>query len=199
MVMYIYLFHVNLSESSDSEISGRYSPVCSDTEIEAGQIESEDAVDMTAGRRAANELNAAQVAHDLDELIMEDDESVDEEVPLEGNKVYSVEDCFYGIYKIIVRFCEMGDKIQVLYFPEDNNKIDTNTKSSRIACILVLLFRVSHGACSSYGAIREEPVSNHTLELLTGRECLNALLDYVERCKRPLGRAARILARVLRY
>lgn len=87
----IYLSRVKLSESSDSEISGRYSPVCSDAEIEAGPIGSEDAVDMTAGRRAANELNAAQVAHDLDELIMEDDESVDEEAPLEGNKVYSTE------------------------------------------------------------------------------------------------------------
>ncbi|CAG9102705.1 unnamed protein product [Plutella xylostella] len=80
---------------------------------------------------------------------------------------------------------------------EDVNKLETSSKTSRIACVLVLLFRVSHGACHSYGAIIEDPVPNHTLELLTGRECLNALLDYVERCKRPLGRAARILARVL--
>ncbi|KAI5637273.1 BTB/POZ domain-containing protein [Phthorimaea operculella] len=118
-------------ESSDSEISGRYSPV----------------------------------AQDLDDLIMDDDESVDEDTSL----------------------------------GEDVNKLDltTNTKTSRIACVLVLLFRVSHGACNSYSSIREDPVPNHTLELLTGRECLNALLDYVERCKRPLGRAARILARVL--
>lgn len=61
--------------------------MCSDVEAEAGPIESEGAVDMTAGRLAANELNAAQVAHDLDELIMEDDESVDEEVPGPGNKI----------------------------------------------------------------------------------------------------------------
>ncbi|XP_049873107.1 armadillo repeat-containing protein 5 [Pectinophora gossypiella] len=142
-------------ESSDSEVSGRYSPVCSEVEGEPEDTE------MSADRAVA-ELDAAQVAHDLDELIMDDDDSL-EEVPLE----------------------------------DDTIKIDTNTKSSRIACVLVLLFRVSHGACSSYGSIREEPVPNHTLELLTGKECLNALLDYVERCKRPLGRAARILARVL--
>ncbi|KAF9421142.1 hypothetical protein HW555_002854 [Spodoptera exigua] len=144
----------NKEDSSDSEISGRYSPVCSDNE---GEI-----VDLAGPSNAAAELDAAQVAHDLDELIMEDDESIEEETPL-----------------------------------EDAAKLVTNTKSSRIACVLVLLFRVSHGACSSFGAIREEPVPNQTLELLTGRECLNALLDYVERCKRPLGRAARILARVL--
>lgn len=75
---------------------------------------------------------------------------------------------------------------------------ETNTTSSRIACVLVLLFRVSHGECSSIGTLRDEPTSSHTLELVTGQGCLNALLDYVERCKRPLGRAARILARVLR-
>ncbi|XP_022838097.1 armadillo repeat-containing protein 5 [Spodoptera litura] len=144
----------NKDDSSDSEISGRYSPVCSDNE---GEV-----VDLAGPSNAAAELDAAQVAHDLDELIMEDDESVEEETPL-----------------------------------EDAAKLVTNTKSSRIACVLVLLFRVSHGACNSFGAIREEPVPNQTLELLTGRECLNALLDYVERCKRPLGRAARILARVL--
>ncbi|XP_060803453.1 armadillo repeat-containing protein 5 isoform X1 [Amyelois transitella] len=139
-------------DSSDSEISGRYSPVCSETD---------DAVNI-APRSSAAELDAAQVAHDLDELIMEDDDSVEEETPLS----------------------------------EEANKLDMSTKSSRIACVLVLLFRVSHGACNFHGA-REEPVPNHTMELLTGKECLNALLDYVERCKRPLGRAARILARVL--
>ncbi|CAH0585629.1 unnamed protein product [Chrysodeixis includens] len=142
-------------DSSDSEISGRYSPVCSDNE---GEI-----VDLAGVNSAAAELDAAQVAHDLDELIMEDDESVEEDTPLEV----------------------------------DTTKLEVNTKSSRIACVLVLLFRVSHGACNTLGALREEPVPNQTLELLTGRECLNALLDYVERCKRPLGRAARILARVL--
>lgn len=146
-------FSVN-EDSSDSEISGRYSPVCSETEG--------DAIDLAVAKNAAAELDAAQVAQDLDELIMDDDESVDEEVPLE----------------------------------EGANKTDISTKSSPIACVLVLLFRVSHGACN-YGGIREDPVPNHTLELLTGKECLNALLDYIERCKRPLGRAARILARVL--
>ncbi|XP_031765935.2 armadillo repeat-containing protein 5 isoform X2 [Galleria mellonella] len=146
-------FSVN-EDSSDSEISGRYSPVCSETEG--------DAIDLAVAKNVAAELDAAQVAQDLDELIMDDDESVDEEVPLE----------------------------------EGANKTDISTKSSPIACVLVLLFRVSHGACN-YGGIREDPVPNHTLELLTGKECLNALLDYIERCKRPLGRAARILARVL--
>ncbi|KAL0883062.1 hypothetical protein ABMA27_016532 [Loxostege sticticalis] len=147
-------FSVN-EDSSDSEISGRYSPVCSDTEG--------DSVEMTVAPNATAELDAAQVAQDLDELIMEDDESVDGETPL----------------------------------GEAASKLETNTKSSRIACVLVLLFRVSHGACSSKAALPDDPGPNHTLELLTGRECLNALLDYVERCKRPLGRAARILARVL--
>ncbi|XP_048478636.1 armadillo repeat-containing protein 5 [Plutella xylostella] len=138
-------------ESSDSEMSGRYSPVCSEAEWEEGGACSQ-----------AAELGAAQVAIHLDDLIMDDDESHDEDTPV-----------------------------------EDVNKLETSSKTSRIACVLVLLFRVSHGACHSYGAIIEDPVPNHTLELLTGRECLNALLDYVERCKRPLGRAARILARVL--
>ncbi|KAJ0176554.1 hypothetical protein K1T71_007733 [Dendrolimus kikuchii] len=141
-------------DSSDSEVSGRYSPICSDTDG--------DAVDLVTTNSIVTELDAAQVAHDLDELIMEDDESVEEEAPL-----------------------------------EDANKIEPNTKSSRIACVLILLVRVSHGACSSYSNLREEPMPNHTLELLTGRDCLNALLDYVERSKRPLGRAARTLARVL--
>ncbi|XP_075977580.1 BTB/POZ domain-containing protein Rnb isoform X2 [Anticarsia gemmatalis] len=144
-------------DSSDSEISGRYSPVCSDNE---GEV-----VDLAGVNSTVVDLDAAQVAHDLDELIMEDDESVEVEAPLE----------------------------------DDSTDIDKHNKSSRvhIACVLVLLFRVSHGACNSFGALREEPVPNQTLELLTGRECLNALLDYVERCKRPLGRAARILAKVL--
>lgn len=109
----IYLYYVKLSESSDSEISGRYSPVCSDAEIEAGPVDSEDAVDMTAGRRAANELNAAQVAHDLDELIMEDDESVDEEVPLEGKWIYSRRTfCFNAICNICCTFTYEMKNIQ---------------------------------------------------------------------------------------
>ncbi|CAB3261567.1 unnamed protein product [Arctia plantaginis] len=144
-------------DSSDSEISGRYSPVCSDNE---GEV-----VDLAGVSSAVDELNAAQVAHDLDELIMEDDDSVEAEPSTEVDAV--------------------------------NNVKHTKTSRVHIACVLVLLFRVSHGACNSLGALREEPVPNQTLELLTGRECLNALLDYVERCKRPLGRAARILAKVL--
>lgn len=144
-------------DSSDSEISGRYSPVCSDNDGETA--------DLAGVSSTVAELNAAQVAHDLDELIMEDDESVEVGAPIEDSL----------------------------------NDIDKLTKSSRIhiACVLVLLFRVSHGACNSFGALREEPVPNQTMELLTGRDCLNALLDYVERCKRPLGRAAQILAKVL--
>lgn len=50
--------------------------MCSDNE---GEI-----VDLAGPSNAAAELDAAQVAHDLDELIMEDDESVEEETPLEG-------------------------------------------------------------------------------------------------------------------
>lgn len=64
---------------------------------------------------------------------------------------------------------------------------------------MVLLFRVSHGTCTTCGSIRDDPVPNQTMDLLASRDCLNGLLDYVERCKRPVGRAARILARVLRY
>ncbi|RVE50863.1 hypothetical protein evm_004430 [Chilo suppressalis] len=142
-------------DSSDSEISGRYSPVCSDTEGE-----SETVVEAGASSVAV-ELDAAQVVQDFDDLMMDDDESIDGDSPL-----------------------------------EDDCKIDASSMTSRVACVLVLLFRVSHGACTT-STIREEPVPNHTLDLLTGQECLNALLDYVERCKRPLGRAARILARVL--
>lgn len=137
-------------DSSDSEVSGRYSPVCSEPDGEA--------IDLATTHNSVSELNAAQVAQDLDELIMDDDDSVEEVAA---------------------------------------NEEETNTTSSRIACVLVLLFRVSHGECSSIGTLRDEPTSSHTLELVTGQGCLNALLDYVERCKRPLGRAARILARVL--
>lgn len=39
---------------------------------------------MTVAPNATAELDAAQVAQDLDELIMEDDESVDGETPLGG-------------------------------------------------------------------------------------------------------------------
>lgn len=46
--------------------------MCSETEGEA----------PAAG--GAAELGAAQVAHDLDDLIMEDDESLDGDVPFEG-------------------------------------------------------------------------------------------------------------------
>lgn len=69
-----------ISDSSDSEISGRYSPVCSDHESEA--------VDLAGVNSAAAELDAAQMVHELDELIMEDDESVEEEAPLEGVFLY---------------------------------------------------------------------------------------------------------------
>lgn len=65
-----------IPDSSDSEISGRYSPVCSDNE---GEI-----VDLAGVNSALDEMNAAQVAHDLDELIMEDDDSVEVEPSLEG-------------------------------------------------------------------------------------------------------------------
>ncbi|CAH2096098.1 unnamed protein product [Euphydryas editha] len=140
-------------ESSDSEISGRYSPVCSDTESDSENEQKKTKTD--------SDLKASQVAQDLDELIM-DDESNDEESP-----------------------------------SDDVFKIDINSKSSGIACVMVLLFRVSHGTCTTCGSIRDDPVPNHTMDLLTGRECLNGLLDYVEKCKRPMGRAARILARVL--
>ncbi|GBP69342.1 Armadillo repeat-containing protein 5 [Eumeta japonica] len=145
-----------VDESSDSEMSGRYSPVCS-------EVEDEGSIGVTAENRVSNaELVAAQVTHDLHELIMDDDESID------------------------------GD----LHLDDDASKLELNTKSGRIACVLVLLYRVSHGANSAY-TTREESVVNHTIELLTGHECLNALLDYVERCKRPLGRVSRILAKVL--
>lgn len=77
----------------------------------------------------------------------------------------------------------------------DEDKINFGSKSSSIACVLVLLYRVSHGTSSR---VREKPLSLTTLDLLTGNELLNALLDYVERCKRPLGRAGRILLKVLR-
>lgn len=39
---------------------------------------------VDANKEAAAELDAAQVTFDLDELIVDDDESFDEEVPLEG-------------------------------------------------------------------------------------------------------------------
>lgn len=54
--------------------------MCSDNE---GEI-----VDLAGVNSAAAELDAAQVAHDLDELIMEDDESVEEETPLEGSQTF---------------------------------------------------------------------------------------------------------------
>ena len=50
--------------------------MCSDND---GEV-----VDLAGMSSAAAELDAAQMVHDLDELIMEDDESVEEEAPLEG-------------------------------------------------------------------------------------------------------------------
>ncbi|XP_047503466.1 armadillo repeat-containing protein 5 isoform X3 [Pieris napi] len=133
--------------SSDSEVSGRYSPVCSDSEDER-----DDSIVITPG------LDPEQVAYDLEELIMDDEES-NNEAP---NK-------------------------------EDDKKV-TITKTSGIMCILVLMFRVSHGAGTG---IESQDDMSPSLDLLTGRESMNALLDYVQRCRRPTGRAARIIARIL--
>ncbi|XP_022117785.2 armadillo repeat-containing protein 5 isoform X1 [Pieris rapae] len=133
--------------SSDSEVSGRYSPVCSDSEDER-----DDSIAVTPG------LDPEQVAYDLEELIMED-EDTNHEAP---NK-------------------------------EDDKKV-TITKTSGIMCILVLMFRVSHGAGTG---VESQDDMSPSLDLLTGRESMNALLDYVQRCRRPTGRAARIIARIL--
>lgn len=59
---------------------------------------------MTVATNATAELDAAQVAHDLDELIMEDDESVDGETPLEGIPTLS-----YSIYAT-ARHCRRYSK-----------------------------------------------------------------------------------------
>ncbi|XP_026499690.1 armadillo repeat-containing protein 5 isoform X1 [Vanessa tameamea] len=142
-------------ESSDSEISGRYSPVCSDTNSDS------DDEEKKISAKADSDLKAAQVAHDLDDLVM-DDQSDHEDSP-----------------------------------SDDVSKIDINSKTSIIACVMVLLFRVAQGSCRTCSTVRDEAVHNRTMISLTGRECLNGLLDYVERCDRPIGRAARILARVL--
>lgn len=83
-------------------------------------------------------------------------------------------------------------------FPLAEESFSIDKTSSRIACVLVLMFRVAHGACDPDQTAQEQ-APNNMMELLTGRECLNALLDYVERCKKPMGRAARILTRLLRY
>ncbi|VVC86657.1 unnamed protein product [Leptidea sinapis] len=136
--------------SSDSDISGRYSPVCSEADSDTEET-SHSASNVTPG------LNANQVANDLEELIMED-ESDDEEIPTEDNK------------QIVV------------------------TESTAIMCVIVLLYRISHS--TSTAGNTEENTNN--LDLLSGRECINSLLDYVEKCKRPLGRAARIVSKILR-
>ncbi|XP_045498323.1 armadillo repeat-containing protein 5 [Colias croceus] len=141
---------LSTEDSSDSEVSGRYSPVCS---------EGEDETESNKPNNMKSSIDPAQVAHELEELIMDDDESSDESPN------------------------------------EENIKQITITKTSGIMCILVLLFRVSHGACTNGNENREE--MSNTVDLLTGRECMNTLLDYVERCRRPTGRAARIIARVL--
>ncbi|KPJ08530.1 Armadillo repeat-containing protein 5 [Papilio machaon] len=139
-------------DSADSEISGRYSPVCSEPEIDDG-----------AGKMTANELLALEVTrvdHDLDEFDMADDKSDDDQETSQ----------------------------------EDVNKFNVNTKLSDISCVLVLLFRVSHGA--SYDTQQEmDPIER--IDLLAGHDCLNGLLNYVERCKSPLGNPARILKKVL--
>ncbi|XP_052741286.1 armadillo repeat-containing protein 5 isoform X2 [Bicyclus anynana] len=144
-------------ESSDSEISGRYSPVCSEGDGDEDQKK-------TSANNAAAELKATQVAQELDVELTLDDDSSDEKSPSEdANKC----------------------------------KIDINSKASGIACVMVLLFRVTHGTCTTCGSIRDDAVPNHLTDLLTSRECLYGLLDYVERSQRPMGRAARILARVI--
>ncbi|KPI95601.1 Armadillo repeat-containing protein 5 [Papilio xuthus] len=139
-------------DSADSEISGRYSPVCSEPEIEDG------------GKLPGSELLALEVTrvdHDLDELDMGEDKSDDEETSR-----------------------------------EDANKFNVNSKIelSDISCVLVLLFRVSHGA--SYDTQQEIDPTDR-IDLLAGHDCLNGLLNYLERCKSPLGNPARILKKVL--
>lgn len=64
---------------------------------------------MTVPANATAELDAAQVAHDLDELIMEDDESVDGETQLEGSLIkYAWTDFFnvflYNLKNLILLF-----------------------------------------------------------------------------------------------
>ncbi|XP_061383636.1 uncharacterized protein LOC116769953 isoform X2 [Danaus plexippus] len=131
----------NEDESSDSEASGSYSPVCSDND----------------------ETNEGTTTKTQDVEVIEIDEDSNE-----GE-------------------CDM----------EDLSKLNIHSKETNIASVMVLLFRVSHGTCTTCGSIRDDSVPNHTMDYLTTRECLYGLMDYVEKCKRPMGRAARILARVL--
>ncbi|CAH2262845.1 jg9219 [Pararge aegeria aegeria] len=148
-------FSIN-DESSDSEISGRYSPVCSEDDGDEDQ--------KKTSTNAIAELKATQIAQELDtELTIEDDSS-DEKALAED-----ISKC----------------------------KIDMKSKSSAMACVMVLMFRVTHGTCTTCGSIRDDSVPNHLTDLLTSRECLHGLLDYVERCQRPMGRAARILVRIV--
>ncbi|CAG9102708.1 unnamed protein product [Plutella xylostella] len=89
-------------------MSGRYSPVCSEAEWEEGGACSQ-AAELGAAQVAihlddlimdddeshdedtpAAELGAAQVAIHLDDLIMDDDESHDDDTPVEGNSTLAV-------------------------------------------------------------------------------------------------------------
>lgn len=65
-------FYVHVLDSSDSEVSGCYSPVCSDSEEEG-----EGSSAVKSG------IETVQMAHDLEELIMGDEES-NNEPPNEG-------------------------------------------------------------------------------------------------------------------
>ncbi|CAG9561823.1 unnamed protein product [Danaus chrysippus] len=131
----------NEDDSSDSEASGSYSPVCSDND----------------------ETNEGTTNKTQDEEVIEIDEDSNE---------------------------EESDT-------EDLSNLNIHSKETNIACVMVLLFRVSHGACTTCGSIRDDSVPNHSMDYLTTRECLYGLMEYVEKCKRPMGRASRILARVL--
>lgn len=74
-VLFVYLFYD--ADSADSEISGRYSPVCSEPEA-----------DGSASKLTANKLlnlEASEVDHDSDELDTADDKSEDDQENSQGN------------------------------------------------------------------------------------------------------------------
>lgn len=85
----VIIVFINVVDSSDSEISGRYSPVCSEN----------DTSDVPTATIATVEMDAAQVA--FDELAVDDDMANDDE-PFEELKGKC---CYVAVICYMLFFC----------------------------------------------------------------------------------------------
>lgn len=141
-------------DSSDSDISGRYSPVCNDNEVD---IVTKDEDDNTSIINTNDEL----ITEEFDDLIMKDDSCLDDEVSLKDRKAKK------------------------------------SSGSSQVACILILMHRVTNGIYKPTSG--GDPMNAMPLDGIISRECVSALLDYLNKCDKPMGRISKILTQILSH